>query len=79
MKAATRAICSGVALTWPCPIATETVSPAYHGVFSTRSFHSGLGMSPLASYGRSMPVGAPRPSSFAYVAMRSISSRMPTW
>ena len=49
---ATRAICSGVALTWPCPIATETVSPAYQGVFSTRSFHSALGMSPLASCGQ---------------------------
>ena len=79
MNAATRAIWSGVALTWPCPIATETVSPPYQGVFSTRSFHSALGISPLASAGRSTPVGAPSPISLAHLASRAISSRIPTW
>jgi hypothetical protein len=35
--------------------------PAYQGVFSTRSFHSGLGIRPAASWGRSTPVGHPAP------------------
>ena len=77
ITAATRAICSGVALTCPWPIATETVSPAYQGVLKRRIFHSGLGMRPEPSWGRSMPVGAPRPMSFAHFARRPISSRMP--
>ena len=53
---------SAVTVTPPWPIDTETVSPGYHWTFWIRSFHSGLGMSPRASWGRSMPVGAPRPS-----------------
>ena len=79
ITAATRAICRGVAPTCPWPMATETVSPAYQGVLKTRIFHSGLGMRPEPSWGRSMPVGAPRPMSFAHFARRPISRRIPTW
>ena len=60
-------------------MATETVSPAYQGVLNRRIFHSGLGMRPEPSWGRSMPVGAPRPMSFAHFARRPISRRIPTW
>ena len=67
-----------VTVTPPWPIETETVSPGNHWTFCVRIFHSGLGMRPLASYGRSMPDGALRPSRFAYLEMRSISSRTPT-
>jgi hypothetical protein len=79
ITAARRAICTGVTSTWPWPIATETVSPGYHAVFWTRRFHSVLGMSPPISFGRSIPLSRPRPSRFAYWAMRSISSFTPTW
>ena len=58
-------------------MATETVSPPYHCTFWVRIFHSGLGMRPPSSWGRSTPVGAPSPIFLAQAAMRVISRRMP--
>ena len=50
-----RASCSGVTVSAPWPIETEIVSPANHFCRKLRSFHSGEGTVPAASFGRSMP------------------------
>ena len=76
--AATRAICRGVTSTPPCPMEMETVSLGYHFSFETFRFQSGSGMSPLASAGRSTPVGAEKPRRRAQCEMRSIPSFTPT-
>ena len=52
----------GVTDTAPWPIATEIVSPGYHGCFWVRCFHSVDGTRLSISLGRSMPVLPVRPS-----------------
>ena len=61
------AIDTGVTDTWPWPIDTEIVSPAYHFSPVLAFFHSGDGTSPCTSFGRSMPLFSPRPSSVAHL------------
>ena len=74
------AIDTGVTDTWPWPMDTEIVSPAYH--FSwflvVALFHSGDGTSPCNSFGRSIPVFSPRPSKVAHLWILSIPTMFPT-
>ena len=56
----------------PWPIDTEIVSPAYHFSPVRRRFHSVDGTRPCTSFGRSMPLFTPRPSSVAHLWMRSM-------
>jgi hypothetical protein len=59
--AAIRAICTGVsAMAWP--METDIVSAGNQRTFCVRIFHSGSWNTPDISCGRSMPVGAARPS-----------------
>ena len=39
----------GVTVTWPCPIATEIVSPGYHGSPRASRFQAADGTSPCTS------------------------------
>ncbi len=64
----------GVVATAPCPMPTEMVSPANHFCLKLRIFHSSDGITPVTSFGRSMPVFCPRPSAVAYFAIRSMPS-----
>jgi hypothetical protein len=68
----------GVTDTWPWPIDTEIVSPAYHFSPVRRRFHSWDGMMPPSSFGRSMPLFTPMPSSVAHLCMRSMPTMLPT-
>ena len=68
----------GVTETWPWPIETEIVSPAYHFSLYFCRFHAVDGMMPWISLGRSMPDISPRPSAEAHLCMRSTPSRLPT-
>ncbi len=56
------AIDIGVTDSWPCPIATEMVSPAYHFSPVRCRFHSVEGTMLSTSFGRSMPLLPARPS-----------------
>jgi len=47
------------------------VFPIDHGSSKVRCFHCGSGMIPDASFGMSMPVGAPNPSMRPYFAIAS--------
>ena len=53
--------------TKPWPIDAWYVLPIVHSSSKVRTFHSGLGMIPVASPGRSMPVLLPKPSSLPYL------------
>ncbi len=69
---------TGVTDTWPWPIDTEMVSPAYHFSPVRCFFHSVDGTRPATSFGRSIPLSTPRPSSVAHLWMRSTPSMLPT-
>src|SRR5688572_8728206 len=58
---------AGVTDTCPWPIATEMVSPGYHGSPVVFFFHSVLGTRLGCSFGRSMPVLPVKPSFSAHL------------
>ena len=68
----------GVTETWPWPIETEIVSPAYHFSPVRCRFHSVDGTMPATSLGRSIPLFTPSPSRVAHLLMRSIPTMLPT-
>ena len=72
------AIDTGVTETAPWPIATEIVSPWYHFSCLIRRFHSVDGTSPVTSFGRSMPLRTPMPSSVAHLLILSTPTMLPT-
>ena len=55
------------------------VSPANTGAPSASCFHWFVGTMPLTSPGRSMPVGAPKPYSYAHSPSRSMPSLPASW
>ena len=75
--AAYTAIDTGVTDTDPWPIDTEIVSPAYHFSLKVSCFQPGDGTSPLTSFGRSMPLFTPSPSSVAHLLILSIPVMLP--
>jgi hypothetical protein len=73
-----RAIWIGVTASRPWPMATEIVSPGYHGPPRLVRFHWRDGRIPAASAGRSTPVGRPSPNRAPYWWIRSMPSRLPS-
>ena len=57
---------------------TEIVSPAYHFSCIFSRFHSVDGTSPCTSFGRSMPLLTPRPSSVAHLLILSTPTMLAT-
>ena len=74
IAAMARISCTGVVATAPWPMPTEMVSPANHFCLKLRIFHSSEGITPLTSWGRSIPVFCPNPRAVAYLAMRLMPS-----
>ena len=65
MVATASAICSGVAVTAPWPIATDSVSPFCQDCWKRFFFQAVSGINPERSLPISIPVGAPSPNSRA--------------
>ena len=69
---------AGVTDTWPWPIDTEIVSPAYHFSPVRFRFHSVDGTMLSCSFGRSMPVLPASPSFSAHLWILSTPSMLPS-
>ena len=71
-------ICSGVARLNPWPMATDRVSPLCQGIPVRFFFQAAVGINPLPSLPKLIPVRDPRPPAFAYQASRSTPNNWPT-